>query len=65
MYMLVNTLFSFLHKRNNFFFFKRCPYGEQYNIYAWTVKKKKITMHIYMFIYMHRRMGTICFLSKS
>ena len=22
-------------------------------------------MHICMFIYMHRRMGTICFLSKS
>ena len=38
---------------------------EQYNIYTWTVKKKKITIHICMFIYMHRRMGTICFLSKS
>ena len=38
---------------------------EQYNIYTWTVKKKKITMHICMFIYMHRRIGTICFLSKS
>ena len=61
----VNTLFSLLQKRNKFFFFKRCPQGEQYNIYTWLVKKKKITMHICMFIYMHRRMGTICFLSKS
>ena len=40
---------------------KRCPQGEQYNIYTWLVKKKKITMYICMFIYMHRRMGTICF----
>ena len=44
---------------------KGCPQGEQYKIYTWIVKKKKITMHICMFIYMHRRMGTICFLSKS
>ena len=38
---------------------------EQYNIYTWIVKKEKITMHICMSIYMHKRMGTICFLSKS
>ena len=28
-------------------------------------QKEKITMHICMSIYMHKRMGTICFLSKS
>ena len=49
-------------KKKNFK--KRCPQGEQYNICTWLVKKKKITMHICMFIYKHRRMGTICFLSK-
>ena len=44
---------------------KKCPQGERYNIYTWLVRKEKITMHICMFTYMHRRMGTICFLSKS
>ena len=38
---------------------------KQYNIYTWTVKREKITMHICMSICMHRRMGTIFFLSKS
>ena len=62
----MNTLFCFLQKRNKLKKKKkRCPQGKQYNIYTWLVKKKKITMYICMFIYMHRRMGTICFLSKS
>ena len=65
MYVYVREHSILFSSKKETIFFKRCPQGEQYNIYTWLVKKKKITGHICMFIYMHRRMGTICFLSKS
>ena len=65
MYVYVRGHSILFSSKKETIFFKRCPQGEQYNIYTWLVKKKKITGHICMFIYMHRRMGTIRFISKS
>ena len=64
---------SFLQKRNKFIKLKKKEKKKEkgflkVNNTMFThgqSKRKKITMHICVFICMHRRMGTICFLSKS